>query len=176
MFALGMATLASVYERLEKIASDEVLSEQWYRMLSDLSNEQFKYAVEAIIKTQKFAPTIADIREKALEYGREDELSSEEAWLIVINDVRKFGSYREPKYQDWKLEAAKNAIGWQSLCDMTEENKSIIRAQFMRIYDSFKNRQRQLELMNNEELEKIISKLARKLNSGSDEPRQALPG
>ena len=168
VFASGMAILASVYEKFERVVNDEVLSESWYRMLFDLSNEQFRYAVEMLVKTQKFAPTIADIREKALEYGKENEISSEEAWAIVYRDVRKYGIYNEPHYEDWKLECAKNAIGWQTLCDMTEETKGVVRAHFMRMYDSFKNRQKQAEMTKNPMLERTISQLLKKLDAGSN--------
>lgn len=167
VFASGMAILASVYEKFERVVNDETLSESWYRMLFDLTNEQFIYAVEVLVKTSKFAPTIAEIREKALEYGREDELSSEEAWMVVYEDVHRYGIYNEPHYEDWKLECAKNAIGWQTLCDMTEETKGVVRAHFMRMYDSFKNRQKQLELTNNPTLERTILQLLKRLEGGS---------
>jgi len=123
-FAAGIALLASVYEKLERITSDKFLSEQWYKMLSDLTDAQFKYAIEVIVKTQKFAPTISEIREKAVEYNHQSDLTPEEAWAIVYTDIHAKGYYNEPHYEDWKLEAAKNAIGWQTLCDMTEDSKS----------------------------------------------------
>jgi len=165
-FAAGMALLASVFEKLERITTDKFLSEQWYKMLSDLSNEQFKYAVEVIVKTKKFTPTISEIREKAIEYNHQSDLTPEEAWAIVYQDVRRCGFYNEPHYNDWKLEAAKNAIGWQSLCDMSGNTKSVLRAHFMRIYESFSQRQKQIETTKNPQLESFISQLSAKLVGG----------
>lgn len=170
-FATGIALLASVYEKLERVTTDKFLSEQWYKMLADLSDEQFKYAIEAIVKTQKFPPTISEIREKAVEYNHQAELTSEEAWALVYNDVHARGYYNEPHYEDWKLEAAKNAIGWNALCSMTENEKGTIRAHFMRIYESFQQREQTAETVKSPQLQQFVSKLACALASQSRQPK-----
>jgi len=174
-FAAGIALLASVYEKLERITSDKFLSEQWYKMLSDLTDAQFKYAIEVIVKTQKFAPTISEIREKAVEYNHQSDLTPEEAWAIVYTDIRAKGYYNEPHYEDWKLEAAKNAIGWQTLCDMTEDSKSAIRAHFMRIYSSLKQREKTTEAIQNPKMNTLISALAGKLAPSAQKPKLSIP-
>ena len=169
-FAAGIALLASVYEKLERITTDKFLSEQWYRMLSDLTDEQFKYAIEVIVKTSKFAPTISEIREKAIEFNHQAELTAEEAWALVYLDVHKKGYYNEPHYENWKLEAAKNAIGWETLCDMKDSEKGVIRAHFMRIYDSLKTREKTAETIQNPQMQQLISMLAGTLAPKSSQP------
>ena len=172
-FAAGMALLASVFEKLERVTTDKFLSEQWYKMLSDLTDEQFKYAVEVIVKTQKFAPTISEIRKKAVEFNHQFDLTPEEAWTIVYRDVQEKGYYREPVYDDWKLEAVKEAIGWKSLCDMTVETKPILRAQFMKMYEAFSQRQKQVETLKSPQLEQFVSQLVVRLGGAKSE--KALP-
>jgi len=152
-FAAGIALLASVYEKLERITTDKFLSEQWYKMLSDLTDEQFKYAVEVIVKTQKFAPTISEIRKKAVEFNHQFDLTPEEAWTIVYRDVQEKGYYREPVYDDWKLEAVKEAIGWKSLW--------------------FSQRQKQVETLKSPQLEQFVSQLVVRLGGAKSE--KALP-
>lgn len=174
-YAAGMALLASVYEKLERITTDKFLSEQWYKMLSDLTDEQFKYAIEVIVKTQKFTPTISEIREKAVEFNHQSDLNPEEAWGIVYTDIHARGYYNEPHYEDWKLEAAKNAIGWQTLCDMTEDSKSAIRAHFMRIYSSLKQREKVTEAINNPQMNMLISALAGKLAPAAQRSQLSAP-
>lgn len=174
-FAAGIALLASVYEKLERITTDKFLSEQWYKMLSDLTDKQFKYAIEVIVKTQKFSPTISEIREKAVEYNHQSDLTPEEAWGIVYTDIHEKGYYNEPHYEDWKLEAAKNSIGWQTLCDMTQDTKSIIRAHFMRIYSSLKQRENTTEAIKNPQMNALISALAGKLAPASQLPQLSNP-
>jgi len=174
-FGIGMSILASVFEKIERITLNSDLMEAWYRMLSDLTDEEFKYSIEVIVKTFKFPPTIAEIREEAKEYSREVELTPEEAWALVYRDIHVYGYYREPVYDDWKLEAAKNAIGWHTLCDMTEETKEVIRAHFMRIYESFRNRQKYAEVSQNPKLASFIHSLARSLAPGSSVPQLENP-
>lgn len=153
-FSAGLAFLASVFERLERVVNDKFLSNEWYKMLSDLTDEEFKSAVMTLVRTCKYTPTIADIREAAKQHSSA-ELSAEEAWAIVLRDVREKGYYQEPHYSDWRLEEAKNAIGWETLCDMGD-NKEIVRAHFMRIYNAFCERQKQLEITNNPQVRALI--------------------
>lgn len=174
-FATGIALLASVYEKLERITTDKFLSEQWYKMLRDLTDEQFKYAIEVLVKTQKFAPTISEIREKAVEYNHQMELTAEEAWTMVYLDIHSRGYYNEPHYDDWKVEAAKNAIGWHTLCDMTEETKGVIRAHFMRIYDSLKNREKTAEAIQNPQLRELVQTLALAFAPRATQPALSAP-
>lgn len=169
-FAAGIALLASVYEKLERITTDKFLSEQWYKMLYDLSDEQFKKAIEIVIKTRKFPPTIADMREAAALNEQIGDYSPEEAWAIVYNDIHKKGYYNEPHYDDWKLEAAKNAIGWQTLCDMSPDEKNIIRAHFMRIYESLSNRERSAIQTKDPRINQLVSSLAGRLAPSSNKP------
>lgn len=168
-FIAGMAFLASLFERLERVTADKELAEMWYRALKDLSDEQFQYAVQILAKTSKFAPTIAEIREKATEFDKL-ELTPEEAWAIVYLDVRRCGYYHEPSYNDWKIEAAKNAIGWKSLCDMTEESKSVIRAHFMRIYESLRQRENAAKVTKSENIRRLIGELSFRLAPKAERP------
>ncbi|MBB6061906.1 hypothetical protein HNP65_000328 [Thermosipho japonicus] len=174
-FAAGIALLASVYEKLERITTDKFLSEQWYKMLADLTDEQFKYAIEVLVKTQKFAPTISEIREKATEFFHQDDLTPEEAWTMVYLDIHSRGYYNEPHYDDWKVEAAKNAIGWHTLCDMTEETKGVVRAHFMRIYENFKNREKTAEAIQNPQLAALVQALAASFAPKSSAPALFVP-
>ena len=165
VFAVGMGILASVYEKIERITQDKFLSEQWYSMLSDLTDEQFKKAIELIVKTSKYAPTIADIREKAVSKA---EYTPEEAWAIVYRDLKKYGYYNEPVYEDWKLEAAKNAIGWHTLCDMQPEEKNAVRAHFMRIYQSLVKREQEARQTGNKRINDLVANLAKQLAPSSN--------
>lgn len=169
IFAAGLAFLASLFERLERVTSDKQIAEMWYRALADLSNEQFQYAVQTLAKTSKFAPTIAEIREKAIEQDNL-ELTPEEAWAVVYLDIRARGYYNEPHYEDWKLEAAKNAVGWRTLCNMTEDTKPATRAHFMRIYESLRTRGNIAQVTKNENLKQLVGMLSYRLAPEAERP------
>ncbi|HRC95179.1 MAG TPA: hypothetical protein PK317_00115 [Coprothermobacter proteolyticus] len=172
VFASGLAVFASIYEKFERITTDKMLSQQWYRLLQDLSNEQFTYAVEMLAKLSKFPPTIAEIREKANELKNND-LQAEDAWMLVYQDVRRRGWYNEPTYPNWKVEAAKNAIGWSNLCDMSVEQTGVFRAQFIAIYNSLQNREKKAEVTGDKNLRELLDKLKTELAPGS---KKELPG
>ena len=55
--------LKRIYQREEKFMPDEDTVKLMYSMLDDLDYEILKQAVTTYIKTNKFSPTVADIRE-----------------------------------------------------------------------------------------------------------------
>lgn len=57
----------------------------WYELLKDLPYEQANIAIQKYMLTEKFPPTIADIRTKATEIiaPDEEEISELQAWALV---------------------------------------------------------------------------------------------
>jgi uncharacterized protein (UPF0147 family) len=57
----------------------------WYGLLQDLSYKQANLAIQKYMLTEKFPPTIADIRTRAIEVVEKppDEMSELEAWSLV---------------------------------------------------------------------------------------------
>jgi hypothetical protein len=138
VFARGIGLLQMVFESFRL---DGQTTELWYRLLGDLPAVAFEKAVLKIVMTREKPPTIAAIRKAATEES-DESLSAEEAWTKVIDDVHKRGIYDEPIYEDPKLEKTKRAISWRELCDMTPDSRRIVRAQFMKIYDSICEREK----------------------------------
>jgi len=172
VYVVGIALLASVYEKMERVATDKLLADLWYRVLSDLSDEAFQYAIENIVKTSKFPPSIAEIRSKAQEFCHRNDLTAEEAWSVLYKDIRQKGWYHEPTYSDWKLEAAKNALGWENLCNMETTQVGVFRAQFMRIYDSLGNREKTAEIVQDKNIVELVNQLKAEL---APQSKKALP-
>lgn len=123
-----------------------------YEMLKDLTEEGFLRSIETIIKTEKniYPGTniIALIREKAT-----DDINKPlpgEAWEEIIGQVRSVGSYGTPTFSNPLIKKAMDAIGWNEIC-MSNSQDNIIRAHFMKIYESYAQREdseRQLGLPN----------------------------
>lgn len=170
-FAAGITALASIWQRLSIVIEDKNVFEFWYNALSDIEDEQFVQAIKKIISSFKEQPTVAHIREIAIEFTN-PSLSPEEAWAIVYNDVRSRGYYREPLYDDWKLEAAKNAIGWHHLCDMTVDTIAATRAQFMKIYAALEKREKNA-VSGEGPAKELLSIVANKLAPYSTQPQLA---
>lgn len=111
-FAGLMAATAEVYgEQL----SDARL-ELYFSALDDLSLEQLRAALSVHVRTQKFFPRPAEIREAVT--GSVDD-AAEVAWSAVLRLVRSVGFYGQPS---WPNEATRRAAlelygGWQRLCE-----------------------------------------------------------
>lgn len=165
IYGSGMVLLGSVFEKINKVVENETVAEQWYRLLQDLTDDEFMYAVESILKTSKFSPTIAEIREKAWEYSHKEELTGEQAWEIVLRDVREKGWYREPKYENPILERAKNAITWEALCDISSEQLSILRRHFIDIYNEIRSTQKEAEVIGDRQKSGFLEELNKQLTA-----------
>lgn len=63
-FAYWAAALSTYYPRQQVIPNKQAL-ELWFRRLSDLDYEDAQAALNEWVETEKWPPTIADIREKA---------------------------------------------------------------------------------------------------------------
>lgn len=85
-------------------AGDEILStpekmNRWYDLLKDLDFEVAVKAVNEYAMTNKFAPTIADIREYAGHYnGQADIPNAMEAWSLVSKALRNSGRNAEEEF------------------------------------------------------------------------------
>jgi hypothetical protein len=165
IFTEVMALLGSYYEKMRGILKESTKTEMWYAVLQDMADDELKAATIDYVKTGKFAPTPADLWERVNAIREQDrgELTPEEAWGIVYRDISRFGYYEEPTYDDWKLEAAKNSIGWNALCDLTENTLMPTRAHFLRIYGSFVRREKAATQSNNPIAVAFVNRLAKEL-------------
>lgn len=159
VFAQALAGMGSVWKEIQAVADDEFASALWYRTLSDLDNEAFKYGIVHIMKTFHFAPRPADIREAAL-ISTNPLLAAEEAWTMVVNDVRRGNFYfGTPEYDDWKVRKTLESFNPLELRDMTSENRPIIRAQFIKIYNQYKDREKEALVTNDPKLKALLDSI-----------------
>ena len=165
VFAEVMALLGSYYEKLRVILKEPTKTEMWYAVLQDMTDDELKAATIDYVKSGKFAPVPADLWERvnAMREAQHPELTAEEAWGIIYRDISRLGYYEEPTYDDWKLEAAKNSIGWGTLCDLTENTLMPTRAHFMRIYGSFAQREKVATASDNPMAKAFVNNLVTQL-------------
>lgn len=110
------------------------------RMLADLDYPTVNAAVEGLIATSKFLPTVAEIREAAASLTAGPVRAGGEAWGDVLMAVRRFGINRRPEFADPLTAAAVHALGWRELCN--SENQTADRARFIELYDQIAHRRR----------------------------------
>lgn len=147
----------------------------YVEMLSDIPPSILEASVKKLIMTNKFLPSIAEIRETA--YGIKEIISGtaapdeSEAWGEVIKAIRSVGYYGKPKFSHEAITTAVNNIGWQDICMTTNDGMNTLRSQFRRAYQLAAERQKDNRdnavlgiSPNNEKLKQLTGKLVKKLN------------
>lgn len=144
-------------------------------MLSDIPPQILETAVKKLIMTNKFLPSIAEIRETA--YGIKGTISGtaapdeSEAWGEVVKAIRSVGYYGKPKFSHEAIITAVNNIGWQDICMTTYDGMNTLRSQFRRAYQLAAQRQKDNRdnavlgiSPGNEKLKQLTGKLVKRLS------------
>ena len=154
---------------------DDARMRLYVEMLSDIPPQILETAVKKLIMTNKFLPSIAEIRETA--YGIKGTISGtaapdeSEAWGEVIKAIRSVGYYGKPKFSHEAITAAVNNIGWQDICMTTNDGMNTLRAQFRRAYQLAAQRQKDNRdnavlgiSQNNEKLKQLTGNVVKRLS------------
>lgn len=154
---------------------DDARMRLYVEMLSDIPPSILEASVKKLIMTNKFLPSIAEIREVA--YGIKGIISGtaapdeSEAWGEVIKAIRSVGYYGKPKFSHEAITAAVNNIGWQDICMTTNDGMNTLRAQFRRAYQLAAQRQKDNRdnavlgiSPGNEKLKQLTGNLVKRLN------------
>lgn len=154
---------------------DDARLRLYVEMLSDIPPSILETAVKKLIMTNKFLPSIAEIREVA--YGIKDTISGtaapdeSEAWGEVIKAIWSVGYYGKPKFSHEAITTAVNNIGWQDICMTPNEGMNTLRAQFRRAYQLAAQRQKDNRdnavlgiNPNNEKLKQLTGNVVKRLS------------
>jgi hypothetical protein len=114
----------------------------YHRGLDDLSYADVNAAVTLAIRTCKFAPTVAELRD-LVGANAESDIDAEAAWADVKEQIRVAGIYQTPRFADPATDQAVRAMGWPGLCTMLISQEMTHRKHFMDIFRSMKRRQNQ---------------------------------
>jgi len=113
--------------------------EVYVRCLADLPREVVEGAVLSHISSNKWFPTIAELRTAALDFIPGGRMPTAlEAWAEVMRAFSEVGYYRQPTFSHPAIEQAVTAMGWRDLC--MSENGMADRAHFIRLYETYCNR------------------------------------
>lgn len=133
----AMAIVKAAYPSFYKTADDiKSAVSLWEMMFADDDNSLVLASVKSHITTNKFPPTIADIREKMVDVTTVQVLG-EEAWGKVERAIRLYGYNRMEEALEWlgpELGQFTRRFGWRDLC--MSENQMADRAHFMKLWDT----------------------------------------
>ena len=141
-FAKMAAAMRAYYPR-EKILPDNASRDLWYKHLEDIPYETAVVALNKWVSVNKWPPTIADLREAALEVSTDAIPDWSEAWETVLNAIRRFGPYRQTEAMESLDDMTRTVVrrlGFMTLC--SSENVAADRANFRTIYQIMAERTR----------------------------------
>lgn len=124
----------------------------WYRHLNDLPYRALSPGISKIIMTFKKPPTVADIREAALEFiPTKKQLGEQEAWALVRKAVSNSNYHSQEEFDrlpdviQKAVGAPRNLAEWAVMDIDTFE--SVQQSQFLRAFRAAEARQREVHLL-----------------------------
>ena len=136
--SLAITAMAMAW-RLEKLADETV--DVYAECLADLPGPVLAAAVKRLICTAKFFPAISEIRSEAACLMRGSSPLAHEAWGMVIDEVRRIGSYGEPNLPPAIANCVRAIGGWRRICMAESDEQMSNRSQFIRAYEAFDDRE-----------------------------------
>ena len=131
-----VAVIKNFYPRDNILPTNEAL-DCWYSAIGDIDYKDAKTAVMRHVQTNKFPPTVADIRQQTIKIsGKDATFDWSDGWHKVKRAISLYGMYDEPGAMEFFDENTKNAVkrmGWESIC--MSENEEVCRAQFRMVYE-----------------------------------------
>ena len=133
--------IKSAYQKETNLfQSDEVIA-LWYAHLKDLDYQMLQVGLSAYVETNKWSPSIAELREMCTKIcdGTPDDWS--EAWEKVLYAISVYGRDNKADAMEYFDEVTRTVvarIGWFNLC--TSEDISIERANFRQIFQTVKQK------------------------------------
>ena len=115
----------------------------WFLQLQDLEYKTIEIVLNKWVATNKWSPSIAEIREEAAAITSEPIADWGEAWEKVLKVVWHYGSYEPEKAMaelDEITAAAVKRVGYYEICQST--NIAVERANFRDIYNNLAERKK----------------------------------
>ena len=157
-FSLFASALRTYYPR-EKLLPNEPAMQLWYNQLKDIPYNVAEATLNKWVATEKWSPSIADIRKTASEMvnGVPDDWGK--GWEKVEKAIRHYGQYREAEAlaeMDDLTRQTVERLGFKNIC--ISENIIADRANFRTIYEQLAQR-KETENQIPESLKALINKM-----------------
>lgn len=142
-FAMALKT----YYPKENVLPNSQAMDLWYRQLNDIDYQVISTALDKWVATNKWSPSIADIRELSTEIAIGNLPDWSEAWEKVVKAFSFFGRNRADEAMDAFDEITRTAVhrigGFTKLCNT--ENLTSDRARFAEVYTAIAQRKKKDE-------------------------------
>lgn len=138
-----LAMAIRTYYPKENILPNSQAMDLWYRELQDIPFPVAEAALRKWVSTNKWSPSIADIREMCAAVRHGEVPAWGEGWEKVLKAIRKYGMYNiGPALAslDPLTRQAVERVGFAEIC--LSENISVERANFRMVYESLAEREK----------------------------------
>lgn len=172
-----LADAIKTYFPRDNVLPTENAMRLWYEELKDIPYQLAHTALRKYVSTNKFAPTIADIREQVAELNNqnEEELNETAAWSLVLKAIRRSTYYSEeefvklPDTVQRAVASPKQLREWATLEDVDGKTLTVIQSNFQRTFRMEQQRERERN-----KLSPDVLKLMRPLNNLNieDKPKE----
>ena len=109
----------------------------WASLLADLPYDRVDASLRALLASQTFMPSVAEVRAMDLELRRGPVRAGGEAWGSALKAMKCEGAYKLPgvdfDFADPLVTRCVNLLGWTELC--LSEHTVADRARFIELYD-----------------------------------------
>lgn len=142
-FSLIALALRAYFPRENNLLPNEQSLELWYMQLKDLDYKIVEVAINKWAATNKWSPSISEIRETAATITLGELPEWGEAWQEVTLAIKRFGSYRAGEALKSLSPLTRKAVerlGYMQLC--ASENIAADRANFRMIYEQLAAREK----------------------------------
>lgn len=139
-FSIFVMALKTFYPRENLLPNNQAM-ELWYRQLQDIPYQIAEAALNKWVATNKWSPSIADIREIATSIKLGDVPDWGEGWNQVQSAIRRFGMYRVDEAMnsfDPLTRECVERLGFKNIC--ISENPATERANFRMVYEQLAQR------------------------------------
>lgn len=160
-FAVLTDAMKTFYPRDPVIPNKQAMS-LWYGELKDLTFEQAMAALKVHVHRSKWAPTIYELRQAALENQTEIEDWSK-GWQLTLRAVGRYGIAQGAEALASLPEHTRETVrrlGWKDLCLTDSEDLQNYRANFRKVYKIVAEKAAEQDRMP-EELKAAISRIGK---------------
>lgn len=125
--------------------------EMWFDSLKDLDFSLAINSIKGYAQTNKFPPTVADIRSTATAFAQDEVMSELEAWALVSKAIRNgtYGSETEfnklPPLVQKAVGSPANIRNWAT--SSLEEVETVISSNFIKTYRALMTREKTINRM-----------------------------
>lgn len=158
LFALALKT----YYPKDGLLPNNPAMDLWYAQLQDLPYEVASTALNKWVATNKWSPTIADIRSASAELMQGETPDWGAGWEKVLKCIGAYGYNRQEEALESMDEITRECVkrlGWMNLC--ISENQMADRANFRQIYEELVARKHQKQVIPLEVMQ-VINQISEK--------------